>query len=241
MIFTNWDLKISTKDERQYMRPLFEFVFKQFIQIFGVEVFKNERCIVYNDTTAPYPMLIINRHPIEIRTSVKNLIYWASYIYHLSHELTHYVIRQYKPKKEVTIKWFEETLCEAMSLYSLKKASEIWNKCTLASKNPNYGVSLINFFNEIYYENSPSVLSQCHTLFDLQNIENDCENNRIARSIERNYLVNTFCEYPQYISSFVYYPYYIQGSLQIDFLAWKEKDPNPLISRLEHIQPKLVS
>ena len=42
MIFTNWDLKISTKDERQYMRPLFEFVFKQFIQIFGVEVFKNE-------------------------------------------------------------------------------------------------------------------------------------------------------------------------------------------------------
>lgn len=241
MVFKNLALKISTEDERQYMRPLFEFVFKQFIQIFGVEALKNERCIIYNDTTAPYPMLIINRHPIVIRTSVKDFTSWALYIYHLSHELTHYVIRQYKPKKEVIIKWFEETLCEAMSLYSLKKSAESWNECALASKYPNYGVSLINFFNKKYCEKGPSALSQCHTLFDLQNIENDCENNRIARSIERNYLVNTFCKYPQYISSFVYYPYYIQGSLQIDFLAWKEKDPNPLISRLEHIQPKLVS
>ncbi len=241
MEFRNLGLKISTEDERQYMLPLFEFVFKQFIQIFGLEAFNKEQCLVHNDTTALHPMLIINKHPIEIRTSVKDLICWASYIYHLSHELTHYVIRQYKPKKEVIIKWFEETLCEAMSLYSLKKAGESWNECALASIYPSYGVSLIKFLNEIYYENSPSVLSQCHTLFDLQNIENSCENNRIARSAERNYLVNTFCEYPQYISSVVYYPYYIQGSLQIDFSAWKKKDPNPLISRLEHIQPKLVS
>lgn len=64
MVFKNLALKISTEDERQYMRPLFEFVFKQFIQIFGVEALKNERCIIYNDTTAPYPMLILIDTPL---------------------------------------------------------------------------------------------------------------------------------------------------------------------------------
>ena len=100
MTFTNWPLAMSTEDDRKYMRPLFEFLLLQFVEIFGETVLGAEQCIAYNDSTAPCPMLITNHTPIQLRTCSKSLQYWAQYIYQTSHELTHYVIRQYKEDKD---------------------------------------------------------------------------------------------------------------------------------------------
>lgn len=241
MTFTNWTLAISTEDDRKYMLPLFEFLLLKFVEIFGETALGSEKCIVYNDPAAPCPMLVTNTVPIKIRTSVSSLGIWNQYIYHLSHEMTHYVIRQYKPDKNVTIKWFEETLCEAMSLYILKWSGEHWNQCTLSSLNPNYDSAILTYYKNAYHKVGDSVLQQCRFLSDLQAIENTCEENRIGRSIERNYLVDTFCEYPDYIASFVYYTLYMRGAFQIDFTKWKANDTSPLIPKLETIQPLLVS
>lgn len=241
MTFTNWTLAIGTEDDQKYMRPLFEFLLLQFVEIFGETILGAEQCIAYNDSTAPCPMLITNRTPIQLRTCSKSLRYWAQYIYQTSHELTHYVIRQYKEDKDAIVRWFEETLCEAMSLYILKSSSLRWHECALSHINSNYGTSLMDYFKSTYDETGPSSLKACRSLDDLKNVESTCQTQRISRTIERNYLVDAFCEHPESISAFVYYPLYMRGDLQIDFEKWKESDSTPLVSKLESIQPNLAS
>lgn len=241
MTFTNWTPAIGTEDDQKYMRPLFEFLLLQFVEIFGETILGAEQCIAYNDSTAPFPMLITNRTPIQLRTCSKSLRYWAQYIYQTSHELTHYVIRQYKEDKDAIVRWFEETLCEAMSLYILKSSSLRWHECALSHINSNYGTSLMDCFKSTYDETGPSSLKACRSLDDLKNIESTCQTQRISRTIERNYLVDAFCEHPESISAFVYYPLYMRGDLQIDFEKWKESDSTPLVSKLESIQPNLAS
>ena len=237
----NWTFYLQTKEDKRYMLPLFCFVRNQFVEIFGEEVLNSEECEVFNAPAASCPMLITNTVSIRIRTSVPSLQIWNQYIYQLSHEMTHYVIRQYKPDKRVIIKWFEETLCEAMSLYILKRDKEHWNLCTLSALNADYGAKMLDYCKNVYQKTSDSVLKQCHNLSDLETVENTCEENRDARSLVRNYLFDTFCEYPDCISAFVYYPLYMCGNLQIDFTKWKENDACPLIPKLENIQPVLFS
>lgn len=128
-ILKNWILIEQTQDEVNYMRPIFTFILDQFVEIFGADIMEAEWCIVFNSVSAPCPMLITNQTPIALRTDVKSLGIWNQYVYQLSHELTHYVIRQYKENKDSIIKWFEETLCEAMSLYILRQSSDKWFDC----------------------------------------------------------------------------------------------------------------
>ncbi len=45
MTFTNWTLAIGTEDDQKYMRPLFEFLLLQFVEIFGETVLGAEQCI----------------------------------------------------------------------------------------------------------------------------------------------------------------------------------------------------
>lgn len=241
MISQNWILSMETEGDKKYMSPLFEFLLQQFIEIFGEKALESEKCKVYNDPTADCPMLVTNDAPIRLRTCLESLQYWAQYIYQVSHELTHYIIRQYKENKELYVKWFEETLCEAMSLYILKASSLRWQECSLSNCNPQYGASIMHYFEKTYNETGPSSLKKCRSFDELKKIENSCEENRISRSIERNFLTDTFCERPENISAFVWYTRYMRGDLLIDFKKWKENDSNPLISKLEAIQPNLES
>lgn len=241
MTFTNWTLIKETVDEQRYMSPLFTFVLKQFMEIFEIEALSSEKCVVYNEPAAPCPMLVTNCTPIQIRTCSASLNHWAQYIYQLSHELTHYIIRQQKEDKEAIVRWFEETICEAMSLYILKTSSQRWNECLLSRNDPNYSLKLINYFENAYNKTAPSVLKKCHTLDDLKTVENSCEIRRNGRGMERNYLLNSFLEYPESISIFIYYPLYMRGDLQIDFAKWKKDSSSPIVSALESIQPNLAS
>lgn len=183
-----------------------------------------EQCKVFNDTTGSCPMLIINQNPIGIRVTMESLNYWARFIYQLSHELTHYVIRQYKTDKNFIIKWFEETLCEVMSLYILWKSGVKWFDCTLSELNLDYHSSLKKYLNKCYNKTSEkSVIKACRTLLELQKINNTSENERFNHSIERNYLYNTFRESPESMTVFVSYPHYALTDLQIDLDRWEKK------------------
>lgn len=241
MTFTNWTFAAKTADEQRYMSTLFSFVLKQFVEIFGTTALNSEKCVVYNEPAAPCPMLVTNRTPIRIRTSTESLKIWNQYIYQLAHELTHYVIRQYKEDDDAIVKWFEETICEAMSLYILRMSSLRWNECPLSRNDPNYSFKLMNYFENAYNQTAPSALKRCHTLDDLKEVENSCEIRRNERGIERNYLLDNFLKYPKSISAFIYYPLYMRGDLQIDFAKWKKVSPSPIVSTLESKQPNLAS
>lgn len=237
-----WVLQIQTQEDEKYMRPLFSHIFNLFEDIFSTNIMNSEICVLYNDEKADYPMLIRNCTPIRIRTNATDLSYWAQFIYHLSHEMTHYVIRQYKTDKSAVIKWFEETICEAMSLYILRVSSMRWTECDLHSINPSYGEELERYWRNKYEKTEDSVLKQCHTIHELELVEERCETNRNGRSIERNYLFDTFCAMPNSIAEFVYYPLYIRGDLQIDFITWESNQTsNLLIPHLKSIHPELIA
>ena len=229
---------MNTLNEKKYMRSLIAFVINQFIEIFGADVLGKELCVIFNDPKAATPMLISNITPILIRTNCSDLVYWAQYIYQFSHELTHYVIRQYKEDKSAIIKWFEETICEAMSLYVVEKSGERWKECALYECNPDFGTSLIQYFQDVYSKTADSALTKCCTKADLVQVEQNCEENRIARSIERNYIFDCFESMPAEIQSLVYYPLFMRGDLTIDFPMWIDSDKcSHLVNRFQAIQP----
>ena len=114
------------------------FLLTEFARLFGPDVMFNEDCIVYNDPSSECPMLIINTTHVRIRLSQPNYSYWCQTIYQLSHEMCHYAFRQRKINKEFTLSWFEEIVCEAVSLYFLKYASERWSNCQLSQWSPSF-------------------------------------------------------------------------------------------------------
>ncbi len=240
-VLKNWILFKQTQDEAKYMRPLFTFILDQFIETFGVNIMENELCKVFNDAAASCPMLIINQKPICIRVNAASLNHWAQFVYQLSHELMHYVIRQYKKDKDSIIKWFEETLCEAMSLYILRQSSNKWSTCTLAKINSDYGSYFKSYLDNIYNRTDKSVIRACHTLSELQKIEQTSQNQRLDRSMERNYLYDTFCEFPESIAAFAFYPLYARSDLQLDLDRWEKETNNPLISKLREVHPILTA
>ena len=148
-------------------------------------------------------------------------VFIIAYPYLCEQALTHYVIRQYKENKDSIIKWFEETLCEAMSLYILRQSSVKWSGCTLSKVNPGYHSALLSYLNDIYNQTDKSVIRACHALSELQEIEQTSESQRLDRSMERNYLYDTFCEFPESIAAFVFYPLYARSDLQLDLEEWK--------------------
>lgn len=241
-VMSNWTLIEQTQEEIEYMRPLFTFVLDQFVEIFGEEVMEAEACEVFNNADAGTPRLITNQESLSIRVSLEFFNRWARFIYQLSHELTHYVIRQYKEDKEGTTKWFEETVCEAMSLYILQQSSARWSECSLSEINPSYDSGLDEYLDNIINDTiGESVLKSCRTLAELQEIERTSEERRIDRSIERNNLYDSFRESPEIMSDIVLYSRYAQSDLQLDLDRWeKETDNKALIDTVRAIHPVLT-
>jgi len=226
-----WVLVKRTVDELNYMEPLFDFVFEQFCEIFGIEYMNGEPCKVFNDPDSECPQLLYRYTPIRLRTKAKSLTHWAQYIFQLSHELTHYAIRQFKEirTKDGGVWWFEETICEAMALYIVKTVGERWRECKLFCLDPNYGQELIDYYKGKYAKTADSVLDECHTLSELQNIEETCQEDagRQGRSIHRNYLFDTFVDNPTCIAQLVRYPLFMRG-LVIDFNEWESDTDDPV-------------
>jgi len=228
---TIWALAKRTEEEAKYMEPLFDFVFEQFCEIFGTEYMNGEPCEVFNDPDSECPQLLFRFNPIRLRTQAKSLTHWAQYIFQLSHELTHYAIRQFKEirNKENGVWWFEETICEAMALYIVKSSGERWHECKLFYGDQNYRQGLIDYYKDKYANTDESVLEKCHTFTELQNIENTCQKNegRQGRSIHRNYMFDTFVNNPTCIAQLVRYPLFMRG-LVIDFNEWELDTDDPV-------------
>ena len=87
------------------------------------------------------PVLVLNgsllnppkEYPKTIKLNGLVLIYlgtkdlsWSQYSYQFSHELWHYIIDTDFPPKNDKFGWFEESLCELASLYTLNKMSITW-------------------------------------------------------------------------------------------------------------------
>ena len=112
-----WTVLESNNSNHTYY--ILEFLLEEFCQIFGFNVMHNEDCIVYNAPHSRCPRFIHSK-PLSIRLHQSSLTFWSQTIYQLSHELCHYAMHQTKANKKISLSWFEEIICEAVSLYALK-------------------------------------------------------------------------------------------------------------------------
>ena len=112
--------KVQKCDGAEYLMALLQFLLAEYSRVFGTDIMTAEECIVYNDPESECPRIIFNTVPIRIRLHQKSLSFWAQTIFQLSHEMCHYAMYQAKEDKEQTLSWFEEIVCEAMSLYALE-------------------------------------------------------------------------------------------------------------------------
>lgn len=237
---SNFQMVFNTEEDKKYLQSLVEFVFLQFEEMFGKELLQGEDCLIYNNPNNHVPFLKYG-NPLEIISCCSDLRYWAQFIYHLSHELTHYVLRKLRTDKNKVPKWIEETICEAISLHTLRQSSDRWDECILYDLNPDYDLDIYKYFEEEFSKTGESELQTCRTFQQLQLIENTSESNRLARSLDRNYLVESFDDFPESIKDLVFYPIFMRSDLTIDFKLWRQVYPNSaLIPILEYIHPQIA-
>ena len=224
-----------SKDTEQILK----FLLDEYSRIFGKNIMMNSPCIVYNDPYAQCPMFI-HSYPLRIRLSQQDLDLWFQTVFQLAHELCHYAIYQIKPHKHSTLTWFEETLCDAMSLYGLYYAANNWHKSPLAKKDSAYPN---NFKRVLDYElglPTSNRLSRCTTvnylrMYEMQKL---AEIQRESYRMERNFIYREMLGNPTEIRHIVNYQYYLDpNGVTLNFDRWLNDSPCRFIEALKIIQP----
>lgn len=232
-----WD--ILPCEGKTYLKSILEFILDEFCRIFGEDIMYNEECTIFNDPAAKYPMLIINRTPIAIRLAQPSLLYWAQTIYQLSHEICHYVIRQHKNKKDFTLSWFEEPICEAVSLYFLDYCATNWKNCELYNLNPSFSQEIRNYLCDELNKNGTDNMKNCDTCAKLSEYNKNISNDRIGHVNERNRVFYAIMQQPLECPVFCEYQRYINpnNGITICFDKWQQDNPSQIIKVLHSIQP----
>lgn len=226
-------------DHTNTLGPLFFFVLSQFDKLFGQETMRAEKCFVFNDPNAPNPMLITDCSPIMLRTSVDTINYWSQLVFHLSHELLHYAFRQKRSNKNDVLSWYEEIVCEAMSLYGLKYATVYWRVCPLNKRNHKYGQYMNSYLKDELSSPATTLFQKCTTIEKLTEYELIAETDRGSHCNERNALYAEFLKRPMEIKHLLNYADYRTGPnrILIDFDKWYADCPYDIIRFVGKMQP----
>lgn len=226
--------KVEENNGANNIKHILDLLLIEYERIFGDEIMNNEECIVYNDPQANCPMLVTNSTPVKIRLAQSSTPYLPQTIYQLSHELCHYAIRQTKNNKGFTLSWFEEIVCEAMSLYMLKWSAENWDKhsglCGEFKRN------IKNYLDDELNKTGTTGFQSCKSVDMLG--QYDAERDRESHINERNKLYFEIIKNPKLCSCFCDYERYVEdNNITIDFNAWERNDNNPMLRFLFTLQP----
>lgn len=219
---------------------IFDFIVNQFIEIFGIEHMNREMCLIHNDTTSDCPELSFSQ-PLSLRLAQPSTDYWAQTIYQMSHELCHYALRPpFKDNVLTYLSWFEEIICEAMSLYSLEKSAKNWKLCSLSAINPTFDNSILKYLKQECCKTGTDSFSKCNTVELLA--EYNCQSllhpDRDSHRNERNQVYEIISQDPHSLLAMKDYSNYIEhNGVTIDFDSWYANIPCQLIVELKNIQP----
>ncbi|ELC8397658.1 hypothetical protein P6P36_01885 [Clostridium perfringens] len=226
--------------ENESIKSILEHMLIEFDLIFTESLTTLEPCYIFKDSDSDCPMLITNEPNLRISLAVDTYRKWAKVIYQLSHELCHYILNQTSNHKQ-PISWFEETLCEAMSLYILDFFYETWSDCSLSQHDSPYFIGIKDYLEDILKESSTDGLNNCKTIEDLDKINSRAERDRSDRISERNYLFELFNSYKNKKEKIAlikdYQKYISSNGLTIDFAKWYQETGEEFIQKLSKIQP----
>jgi hypothetical protein len=104
----------------------------------------NENLLVEHNSSIG-PIVLFDRGPnneYQVKLSTKGLV-WDQHSYQFSHEYCH--IRTNYIKGNQKNKWFEETICELASLFTLRRMTEIWKVNPPYSNWKEYASNLFTY------------------------------------------------------------------------------------------------
>ena len=218
---------------------ILSFLLEEYCCIFGFDKLNTHDVVIFNDPSAPCPRFII-ASPLRIRLAQKGLDRWSQTVYQLSHELCHLALHTAKENKNLWLSWFEEPLCEAVSLYALWYSSRNWKRCALSKNAPRFGRHHKTYLDDTLAERVSSGLWQCNTVEKLRAYESvrTSEKAREGHRAERNYLYQAILNDPLSLKSALNYSKYLrEDRLTIDFDRWQREDSSPFLGALREIQP----
>lgn len=231
-----WTIQKEPCYENTY--DILDFLLEEYSRIFGTNIMYNSPCYIYNDRNSPCPRIDVS--PMRIRLGQQSLNFWSQTIYQLSHELCHYAIQQGKVNKSVWLSWFEEIVCEAMSLYALEYATYYWYKCKLCAINSEFYKSNAEYLGVVLAEPSTDGFKRCNTIEKLREYENNrySESKRETHARERKIIYAYICANPLEARCFLDYDKYLNpDKLTINFDAWLRDNPCEMVQQLAKIQP----
>lgn len=246
----NWTIQADTLKECENLVIILKFTTELMGCRFDAGDFFKEPCILFTEYKEDSCPRLIYANPNDPQDSLKlrlntniTKLRFAQIIYQLSHELTHYVLRQYRetPCKGKIISWFEETVCEAMSLYILDLAEKHWEDFDLYANNKDYAKNIEDYLENELKKVGNNTLDSCSSIEELAEINNTAQGKREDRRNERNILYRLFKKYPSEIKNIGYYSLFIKDEVLIDFDKWKEHYSYCyLIDEIKEIHPKIV-
>ena len=131
---------------------LLENVIKHFYSnLYRRRILSKQVFIKNSSNTIPptnYPQIIKGRYYNTIYLSVKDRL-WSKFSYQFSHELCHHIIDSNFYITNGKYGWFEETLCELASIYSIDSMSQTWQTEPHYPNWKDYSSSLKDYVNEI--------------------------------------------------------------------------------------------
>lgn len=230
---------VEKAERSEQTEEILQFLLYEYRRIFGTWVMHNEDCLVYNDPAASCPRFI-HSTPYRIRLSQSSLGYWCQTVYQLSHEMCHYAIHQTKKDKTFILSWFEETVCEAVSLYALEYAEREWYRCRLSGIAPDFHIHFGNYREQLLADLPTNGMARCNTVDRLRDYEQRkvAESDRAAHVRERNLLYRAISQSPLALRYVLDYTCYLRGDgVTIDFDGWMRDNPCNFVRQLREIQP----
>lgn len=226
-------------ENSHYTYCILEFLLEEYCRIFGHHIMYNADCIVYNAPHSRCPRFI-HSSPLSIRLRQSSLSLWSQTIFQLSHELCHYAMYQTKANKNITLSWFEEIICEAVSLYALEYSVYNWNKCKLSQMNPTFYNCNKTYLEDELNLKYTNEFKQCNTIEKLKNYEfqKAPENQRSSHKYERNIVYKAISANPLDLKHVLNYTKYIDNNgITINFKQWMQDNYCNLLNILNQIQP----
>lgn len=189
-----------------------------------------------------YPLTLYEKGPhgeYRIYLSAREQ-YWAHYAYEFAHELTHILSNHehFAYSREITPnQWFAEALCEAASLYALKRLAFLWEVSPPHPRWRPYAPTFEEFaerlFNERHRQLPPDTLLA--TWFE-QN-EQDLRRDPYLRKhneVVANMLLPLFEENPEFWQAIGYLP--AKGASFRDYLyAWRANAPEDFKDTITYV------
>jgi len=134
---------------------LLNSVIKDFYSnFFGCKI--NTSSVIVLKTTLDFPEIIKDKNHVLIYLCTCDRR-WSQYSFQFAHELCHFIIDNDFPPRNDKFGWFEESLCELASLYTLNKMSITWQTNPPYCNWIEYSMSLKEYVDERVYRSENSI------------------------------------------------------------------------------------